>query len=343
METMGAVIVTGIGQVEVVDDVPVPEPGDYEALARIRACGFCNGTDFHIINGSHELNPKIKGQRAILGHEAAGEIVKVGKKVRHIKIGDRFINPFPPKNPGNGYTTIWGGMSQYGLINDKQAREEDGAEPGQYEKQGPFPSDMDFVDAGVLLSLAECHSAVINFGLKPGHDVLIYGAGPMGIALGLFCKLLGAGSVTQIDSVADRLERAKTIGNVDRVIDFSYGPVDDALKGQLFDLVIDAVGSSKILIEASWRLKQRGTVGSLGVLKQSDRMVDAGAMQNNTSLHMLNNPWAEYDVMPETVNFIQAGKVNPKDFYSHVLPYTEVHKAMELIKSKEALKVILTF
>ncbi len=48
---MKAVAVMSAGQVQVVDNVPIPEPGDYEMLVKVHACGFCSGTDFHIING----------------------------------------------------------------------------------------------------------------------------------------------------------------------------------------------------------------------------------------------------------------------------------------------------
>lgn len=67
------------------------------------------------------------------------------------------------------------------------------------------PISMSYIDAGVLLSLAESHSAAKNFGVTDGTEVLIYGSGPMGMALSLFCGLMG-GHVTQIDKIQERLE-----------------------------------------------------------------------------------------------------------------------------------------
>ena len=107
-------------------------------------------------------------------------------------------------------------------------------------------------------------------------------------------------------------------------------------------MAIDIVGFTDILYEASRHLKPGGKVGSMGVLRNNDLMVDTSRLQDNTSLHMLNFPYGEYAVMDETLALIQAGKVNPKDFYSHVLPYGQIREAVELVQSKKALKVILT-
>lgn len=58
---------------------------------------------------------------------------------------------------------------------------------------------------------------------------------------------------------------------------------------------------------------------------------------------MLNFPYGEYAILDETIALIEAGKVNTKDFYSHVLPYEKIEEAVQLTLSKQALKVILDF
>lgn len=343
MTEMKAVAVLSPGVVRIVDNVPKPVPSAYEALVRVRACGICNGTDLQIIGGT--LEEGFGGYPTVLGHEGAGEVVSVGAKVRHIAVGDRYLHPNLRPDVGNGYSKTHGSMAAFGLVCDREAMLEDGFPEAEipFAKQHRFPAWMDFVDAGVLLSLAECHSAARNFGAGPGLDILIYGAGPMGIALAMFCKLAGAHSVTQIDGVPERLAQACRVAKVDRTVDFSCESVDAALAGQAFDLVIDAVGQTAILYEGSARLRPGGKVGSLGVLKKGDRMVDTARLQCNTALHMLNFPYGEYAIMEETIALIKSGRVNPKDFYSHVLPASRLEEALGLVRRKEALKVILTF
>jgi L-iditol 2-dehydrogenase len=198
------------------------------------------------------------------------------------------------------------------------------------------------IDGGMLLSLSESLSAARNFGCDKTKDVLVYGAGPMGLAIMTYMKIIGVKSLTAIDSIDERLEKAITIAKVDRTINFARVNVDEALAGQLFDIVVDAVGATQIIMEGSHRLKQFGRVGSMGVLKDTDCMINASALKNNTLLHMLNFPYGEYDMMAENIAYIQQGLVNPKNYYSHVLPMDQIEEVMELVRSKKALKVILT-
>lgn len=342
IKTMKAVVVTAFGQVAVANDVPAPVPGDYEALIKVRACGFCNGTDMGIINGT--IQKDYRGFPTVLGHEGAGEVVQIGKKVRYIQLGDRFVHPNLHTNVGSGYTKTHGSMAQYALVSDTRAICEDEVQQTAecpFPRQHRFPKTIDFVDAGMLLSLAECHSAALNFEIGPGKEVLIYGAGPMGIALAQFSRILGATHVTQIDCNESRLQLAQKIAKVEQTVNFATQNVEEVLKGRLFDVVIDAVGRTQILYEASQRLKPGGRVGSLGVLKDNDRFVDTSRLKDNTLLHMLNYPYGEYDVMDQTIAMIQQGRIRPRDFITHVVPMERIEDAMELIKQQEGLKVVL--
>lgn len=76
---MRAVVVEEQGQVRVVDDVPMPVPGEYDALVKIVACGFCNGTDMRIIHGQMTRQqglqpyPTVLGPRGRRHHRARGQ------------------------------------------------------------------------------------------------------------------------------------------------------------------------------------------------------------------------------------------------------------------------------
>lgn len=162
----------------------------------------------------------------------------------------------------------------------------------------------------------------------------------MGIALSLFCRLRG-GHVTRIDKLGDRLELSRRIAGTEHTINSSEYDVDTVLHGKKSDIAIDIVGSTDILYEASRHLNPGGKVGSMGVLRSHDLLLDTIRLPSNTCLHMLNFPYGEYDIMDETIALIEAGKVNPKDFYSHVLPYEKIHEAIALTREKKALKFIL--
>lgn len=337
---MKAVVVQEKGKVVVVNDCSMPEVGPYDALVRIDTCGFCNGTDFRIIHAQMTPEQGLQPYPTILGHEAAGVIVKVGEKVRNLKIGEKHIRIQGINPHGNPYTSTHGQMAEYGIIRDHEAMVEDGLEKGPASKPSRLPDDFSLEDAGVLLPLCECLSAVKNFNIGSDTNVLIYGAGPMGLAMMLFMKLRGA-TVTCIDSVPERLDAALNIAKVDRVINFATEDKEKALEGCRFDRVVDAVGMTSIILEGSRYLKPYGVVCCLGVLRENDNTVNLSRLQNNTLVHMLNFPYHEYDGLDEVLGYIDRGVLNPKDFYSHVLPVEEVEKALELVTNKEAIKVIL--
>ncbi len=340
---MKAVAVFGPGDVRVVDNVPVPEVGEYEALVKVGYCGFCNGTDVQLINGTVPRSEGMRDYPFVLGHEGAGVVVAVGSKVRNIEVGDKFIHNNLHENAGNGYGKAHGGMAEYGLVVDHQAQLEDGYTVPQlefYRKFAKIPRDFPLRDAAMLLTLSESMSAVRNFGIGPGSDVLIFGGGPMGTACAAYSKLAGANHVTLVDGNDSRLAHALTLG-ADRAINYRKQDVEAELGSQRFDVAIDAAGSMRIITQASGHLKPYGVVGSLGVLRSDDRTLDFNLIQNNTRIQKLNYPYGEYAIMDENIALIKAGKIRPSDFYSRVLPMAEVNEAMRLIKSREALKVIL--
>ena len=339
---MRSVAVFGKDDVRLVTDVPMPEIGDYECLVKVRACGFCNGTDFHIIRG--EMAIDVDKFPILLGHEGAGEIVAVGSKVRNYKVGNRFINP-PFRKTTDRYGATWGAMSDYGVVQDQQAMREDGVPESQFQNQFAccqIPDDFDMIDAGVLLTLNECFSAAKNFTVE-GKDVLVYGAGPMGLATMKYMRHLGAKTITVVDSVEERLELARTLSGVDRTINFKTQDKEAILKDELFDRVIDIVGLTSILMEGSQRLRPYGIVGSMGVLRNTDAVLDVTKLKNNTLLQMLNFPYGQYAITDENVKLIRSGFINPKDFYSHVRKPEQIGEVLELVKSKQALKVVLDF
>ena len=85
---MKGLIVTADHTVQLVDDIPMPEIGPYEALVRIDCCMICNGTDMEILCGQL---PEAAEYPLMLGHESAGHVIRIGEKVRSFQPGDQVI------------------------------------------------------------------------------------------------------------------------------------------------------------------------------------------------------------------------------------------------------------
>ncbi len=339
---MRGIAAMGNGRVELVTDVPVPEIGPYEALIKVKSCGFCNGTDFHIIRG--EMPIEVDSFPTLIGHEAVGDIVELGSKVRNYKVGDRILNPMVRIMPGTRYGNTWGGMCDYAYVQDRQAMIDDGVEESQLLARQlecvKIPSDFDAIDGGNLVTLNECFSAAKNFHVE-NQNVLVYGAGPMGLATMTYMRYLGAKSITVIDGVEDRLELARTLAKADETIDFTKVDKKEVLAGRSFDRVIDIVGLTSILLEGSQLLRPYGIVGSMGVLKNTDSVVNVSKLKNNTLLQMLNFPYGQFDITMENIELMRKGVINPKDFYSHVRGLEDIQEVVQLVADKKAIKVIM--
>ncbi|MCX7013797.1 MAG: alcohol dehydrogenase catalytic domain-containing protein [Candidatus Sumerlaeota bacterium] len=335
---MKAVAATSPGKVEIVD-IPMPRVAEYECLVRNRACGLCNGTDLKIIDD--EVQDRRVPFPVLLGHEGVGEVVEVGAKVRTYKVGDRVLNPGGRIEPGTPFTSMWANMKEYSVVQDHVAMQEMGMRGRGPGATRLIPREISFEDGGVILVLKECWSAVRNFGCRPGAEALIYGDGPAAQALARFLKLEGAAFVACVGHRPDRLKRILERGQADMVVNAHTESLDDCLKDRRFDLAIDAVGSPAVIRESARRLKPGGKVGVFGVIHKKDCSLSLLDLPNHVSVHMLNWPYQEHSTHDELVRAILDGRIDPKDYYSHVMPLDDAARAVEMVRSREAYKVVL--
>lgn len=346
-KTMKAVAVLAKDQVGIVE-LPLPEYGPYECLVRTRACGFCSSTDMKIIHNS--LADMDVSFPAILGHEGVGEIVAVGEKVRNYRVGDRVSCARGMYVKGTEYSFVWGEMAQYAVAHDVYAMVEDGLDlreytPGKTLTTYPvrkIPEGMSYPDAVMLLTFEENYSALLNFGVQPGMDILIYGDGAVAQGLCFFARELQAGSVCCVGHHDDKLQRIREVSRADITINSHRESVADVLKGRQFDVVIDAVGSTQIIREAFQYVKDGGSVCVYGVLQREKADFNLLDMKNHASLHLLVWPYDEHRVHDDIVRMIEEKKLVPSMYYSHVMPMENIHQAIELLQQRRATKVILT-
>jgi len=337
---MKAVAVPEPGRLEVVE-IATPEIQDYECLVKMRACGLCTGTDPKVLHG------KVGGPGRypfILGHEGVGEVVEVGSKVRTWQVGDLVTDP-GVRLPAP-YKANCGHFAEYGIAQDFEVMDELGIEERAFRASCTLkiPRDIPAVDAPVLLTLKENYSALTNFGFQPGMSVLLFGDGPVGLGLVSLLHLRGAGWVTAVGHWDDRLARLRDIGGANQVVNTKTESLDAALAGREFDLVIDAVGSSAIIREATRRVRNGGKVCLYGVMKHDDCTLSVREhFRNNTSLHVLQWPNGEFEVHDEVVAMVLEGKVDLKNYYTHVMPVDAIAEAFAMVARREVYKVIITF
>lgn len=339
---MKAVAVTDVGRLEFVD-VPMPEIRDYECLVKMTACGLCNGTDMKTIDGT--LGNVREQYPVVLGHEAVGEIIEAGSRVRNLKIGDVVTDPAPgfeggPIRPGCA------GFCEYGVMQDLEVMRELGldkaAERRLTWRAAVVRQPMAPEDGAMLVTFKETLSAVRNFGVGEGTRVLLYGDGPNGLALAWWARHLGAAWITVVGHWDKRLERIARVARVDQTLNSGSEGVAADVGDRRFDLVLDAVGSVAILREGGRLLDRCGKLGVFGVLKNTEPDLSIRAIPNGASLQMLQWPVGANGVHDEVVGLVLDGTLTPSDFYSHVDTWENIADAVAKVRSREAFKVILT-
>ncbi len=336
---MKALAVTRPGQVEIVDDVEMPPLADHECRAKILACGLCNGTDLKIID-NHLSSMEIHFP-TLLGHESVGEVVEVGSKVKYIKVGDRFTNPIGRINADCHYHRNWACDMEYGIVQDQRLMRENGINETISGATCPLPRDIDPCQATAILTLKEMYSALQNFHLQPGMDVLVYGDGPVGQALAQCARILGAEYIMIVGHHDDRLQRIANCVEVDQAVNSHKQSVVECAGDQRFDIAIDAVGRIDIIQEAAALLKPRGRVGITGVLSPEQSTLRLTGLPNNVAIQMLNWPHGEHAVHNVILELIKNDKIHLADYLSHQLPFAQAAKAVNMLRQRSAWRIAL--
>lgn len=345
---MRTVVVTEPNRVEVVD-IAAPVPGPYQALVRTEAACLCNSTDGKLVSGHF---PGIETYPLILGHESAGVVTSVGEKVRAFKVGERAIGGLVFGFQEPEYASGWGGFCEYTLVNDHEAMVADGvadAEHGWlecYEIQRQVPADIPLPEAVLMCTWREVYAGFGDFDLRADHDVLIFGAGPVGLSFAKFGKLLGLKSIGMVEP--DRSKHAKALAMGANEV-FTPDEVNTAAfvarNARRYDAVIDAVGSGAIINAALPLIRMAGSICVYGVLSAQTITLDKSTGPHNFNLYMHQWPTRsrEAAAMEPLCAWIREGKLRAAEFITHEFKLEEIEGALHAVKSGKVIKALLTY
>ena len=246
---------------------PIPEIGPDDVLIRINKTGIC-GTDIHIWNWD-EWAKKTVPLPLITGHEFAGEIVELGQNVDNLKLGQRCS--------GEGH--LIGKQSRQSRAGkfhlDPETRGIGVNEQGAFAEYlslpafnvVPLPDDISDDIGAILDPLGNAVHTALSFDLV-GEDVLITGAGPIGIMAAAVARHAGARSVVITDINQDRLDLAAQVADVTPV----NVTVDDLkdIQAQLkitqgFDVGLEMSGNQVALDQMVEAMVMGGRIALLGI------------------------------------------------------------------------------
>lgn len=246
---------------------PVPEIGPDDVLIKVNKTGIC-GTDIHIWNWD-EWAQKTVPLHLITGHEFAGEIVELGKNVTDLTLGQRCS--------GEGHLIgKESRQSRAGKFHlDPDTRGIGVNEQGAFAQYlrlpafnvVPLPDDISDDIGAILDPLGNAVHTALSFDLL-GEDVLVTGAGPIGIMAAAVARHAGARNVVITDINADRLALATQVADVVpvNVLTEDLNDVTAVLKmRQGFDVGLEMSGNQAALNQMVEAMVMGGRIALLGI------------------------------------------------------------------------------
>jgi 2-desacetyl-2-hydroxyethyl bacteriochlorophyllide A dehydrogenase len=318
-----------------------PQPGPGEILLKVKACGLCY-TDIKIIKG--EIPPPIVTLPHVLGHEVAGEVVEIGQGVSGIRIGDlgvvySYVTCRECNRCLTGRENICQNLRRVGFELDGGFSEYLSIPAYNF---CPFSRDLPIQKMAILAdAIGTPYHAITRLAqVKAGQDVLIVGAGGLGLHAVQIAKLCGARALV-VDMNPDALALAKTYG-ADEILpaEGAGAAVSKLTAGQGADAVIEIVGTPETL---SW---------SLPATKSGGKLILVGyAPGRPYALDTMMMHYREYTVMGsrfttkaellELIKLVGQGKIRP--VVTKTLPFDQANEALEALKKKTYLgRIVLT-
>ncbi|WP_288941676.1 L-threonine 3-dehydrogenase [uncultured Roseovarius sp.] len=248
-------------------NVPVPEPGPNDVLIKIKKTAIC-GTDVHIWKWD-EFSAKTVPVPMVVGHEFVGEIVDMGAAARTYRIGQRVS--------GEGHI-VCGTCRNCRAGRGHLCRNTRGVgvnRPGAFAEYlcipesnvVPIPEDIPDEIAAIFDPLGNAVHTALSFDLV-GEDVLVTGAGPIGIMGALVAQKVGARKVVITDINPYRLDLARRMG-VQHVVDVGNETLRDVMDEigmtEGFDVGLEMSGAAPAMQQMIARMNNGGKLALLGI------------------------------------------------------------------------------
>lgn len=256
---MKALVVTNKHKLEL-QEIDKPTVTAEKVLIKVAYCGICGSDLPRYFEGGVHAFPQV------LGHEFSGVVEEIGEKVTRIKVGDRVaVAPLVPcgicENCQKGEPAM---CTNYSFIGSREqgAMAEYVAVP---EKNCvKVPDSLSLKEAALVEPLTVAIHGIERINISAGADVLVLGAGTIGLLTVLSLRAIGVGKITVVDLNDKKLAVAKTIG-ADEVVNPLIQTLEDYYKeNQLPEAVIETAGSSTTQKQAIEFVRKRGKVVYVG-------------------------------------------------------------------------------
>jgi len=324
-----------------IEEIPIPEIDDNELLVKVQACGIC---------GSDVMEwYRLKKAPSVLGHEMAGDIVKVGKNVKKFKVGDRiFVSHHVPCNTcsfcENDQHTLCktlhstnfypGGFAEYLKV------------PEINVDRGVFilPKEISYEEGAFIEPLACAVRGMRIAGIKSGQSALVLGSGVAGLLNIKLAKAMGASKIFATDIYDFRLKTAKKMG-ADVVINAKENVPEEVKKhdnGKLADIVILCAGVTSAAKQAMNSVAAGGTILLFAPTEPGVEIPFPMFDLWNKQVKIVSTYAGAPIDIKEAIYLIKTKKVKVKDMITHRFPLSETAKAFKLAaRAKNSIKILI--
>ena len=322
-----------------------PRIGSRDVLVRVKAASIC-GTDMHIYDWDAWAQSRMTIPR-IFGHEFAGEIVEVGREVTELVPGD-FVAAETHITCGHCYQCRTG---QAHVCQNVQILGVD--RDGAFAQYIAIPESVAWktgkeIDHSVA-SIQEPFGNAVHAtfaGEIADMTVAVIGCGPIGLwAVGL-SHISGSSIIFAIEPNHKRLDIATEMGANYVINPREVDPVQkvlDVTGGLGVDVVLEMSGNPQAIRQGFKMLRSGGRVSLLGIpsrmveLDLANDIIFKGATVQGISGRRIFDTWYR------TRRILEGGQLDLKQVITHTLPFEQIHDAMEIMKSGDCGKIVLTF
>lgn len=324
-------------------DAPKPQVGPNDVLIKITKTAIC-GTDMHIYKWDDWAQKTIPVPMAV-GHEYVGVVAEVGSEVRGLKIGQRVS--------GEGHlvcghcrncragrrhlcrNTVGVGVNRTGAFAEYLSI--------PAENAFPIPDDIPDEIAAIFDPFGNATHTALSFEMV-GEDVLITGAGPIGIMAVAICRHVGARHIVITDVNEYRLELAKKMGAT-RAVNVSKENIKDVMKelkmNEGFDVGLEMSGVPQAFRSMLEVMNHGGKIAMLGI-PPSEAAIDWNQVIFKGLIIKGIYGREMYETWYKMVAMIQSG-LDLTPIITHQFPVDEFQQGFETMASGNSGKVVLSW
>ena len=324
-------------------EVATPKIKSDEVLIKVKTTAIC-GTDLHIWNWDNWASKTIKPPMTV-GHEFMGEIIEIGSAVEGLTLGDRVSAEShmvgqASRNARAGKLHLDPDTVNLGVDRDG-AFAEFVSIPSRNVVQ--LPDSVDNEMGAILDPFGNAIHATLSFDLV-GEDILITGAGPIGIMSAAIALHVGARKVLITDINDDRLSLAKTVSNVE-TLNPSKENIEDKMKDmglkEGFDIGLEMSGSEAALDQMIDSMLMGGKIALLGIPSDPIRLDLSKLIFKALNLKAIYGR-EMFETWYKGLALIDSG-LDVKNVITHSFHYTDFEKAFQLLNEGKAGKVVLNW